>query len=775
LRVLNPIAMKRKGSFRSLRPIRPRKKLKFLKLKGTDQTQKDGSTTTTTTTTTSTNERETTNSLSESEEQDRRPKRVLSDAFKKYYQTIVSQDEWDLFVAALQKKLPVTWRINGTQQYARIFREKMELNVLSKLKNIDINGYKPQPPFPIAWYPNHLAWRYDINPKLLQHLPEFHAFLTCADAHGDITRQEEVSMIPALFLDIKHFHWVLDMCAAPGSKLSQIIHLMKYDVSGQQLTASSQSADSQHVNDNLNTIPSGLLIANEPHPKRCLLLTKYHEPFVCVTRHEAQNFPNELNSSDSSFKFEFDRILCDVPCSGDGTLRKLSTRSWSEWTPERALRMHRKQIEICTKGISLLKNGGRLVYSTCSLNPIENEAVVAAVLKLFGPDITLVDCSNMFPNLRREKGLTSWKVYYEDQFFSSFKEFKKSTLFQRQLHFEVSRGASSEFRIDSTEHGEPEKESGEFNMRESIRITRSMFPPSISQHQISQLLPRCMRFYPHFHDSGGFFVAVFEKKEAAATLNNDNHTNTHKAAKFQQSKNVANEKSTVSKQSLKYHPFPRSFASLNSSNEPLLTLKKVYGLQDTFPWHLLRVPSESLHKNKITTVYLFSESLAKVIDIHSSLQNPGDVRQNTKSLQKLNILNGGLIVFERTPNVDLKLFHNFALTLDSVPVIWPYLGPKRCFELPHEDILKLLDNRRLFYREISNSTQRHAIEKLFVGYVVLLCSVRIRTTATSSKRRNKLPKGQTEKIPILCRNGQGSLTLCGNKFDIWALKHLIKQ
>lgn len=133
--------------------------------------------------------------------------------------------------------------------------------------------------------------------------------------------------------------------------MSQLIHLMKFD-------ASLQQQNDNRFQGNTSIIPSGLLIANEPHPKRCLLLTKYHEyvffnethfrdfdnsffkktncfkwliefcsclierPFVCVTQHKAQDFPHELTtSSNSSLKLEFDRILCDVPCSGDGTLR----------------------------------------------------------------------------------------------------------------------------------------------------------------------------------------------------------------------------------------------------------------------------------------------------------------------------------------------------------------------------------------------------------------------------------------------------------------------
>ena len=71
--------------------------------------------------------------------------------------------------------------------------------------------------------------------------------------------------------------------------------------------------------------------------------------------------------------------MCDVPCSGDATFRK-NIRLWKEWAPHLGHGLHPLQLDILEKGIKLLKKGGRLIYSTCSFNPLENEAVVAAAL-----------------------------------------------------------------------------------------------------------------------------------------------------------------------------------------------------------------------------------------------------------------------------------------------------------------------------------------------------------------------------------------------------------
>merc|ERR1719174_2529749 len=80
-------------------------------------------------------------------------------------------------------------------------------------------------------------------------------------------------------------------------------------------------------------------------------------------------------------KLKFHRVLADVPCSGDGTLRKNPT-IWSEWTAARGLANFPRQVAILRRALELLREGGRCVYSTCSMNPIECEAVVAAAISI---------------------------------------------------------------------------------------------------------------------------------------------------------------------------------------------------------------------------------------------------------------------------------------------------------------------------------------------------------------------------------------------------------
>ena len=120
-------------------------------------------------------------------------------------------------------------------------------------------------------------------------------------------------MIPPIVLAPEPGHAVLDMCAAPGSKTSQLLEVV------------SQMPDENMLE------PKGYVVANDADPKRAYMLVhqlrRINSPAVFVTSIEAQVFPNLLKTEAAVNAGEegmFDRVLCDVPCSGDGTTRKVS-------------------------------------------------------------------------------------------------------------------------------------------------------------------------------------------------------------------------------------------------------------------------------------------------------------------------------------------------------------------------------------------------------------------------------------------------------------------
>lgn len=97
------------------------------------------------------------------------------------------------------------------------------------------------------------------------------------------------------------------------------------------------------------------------------------------------------------------RVLCDVPCSGDGTLRKLPDL-WRRWNAGAAQPLHRLQVEIAWRGLQILSPGGRMVYSTCSFNPLENEAVVAEMLRRGDGRVELVGGTKCNSHLTHANG-----------------------------------------------------------------------------------------------------------------------------------------------------------------------------------------------------------------------------------------------------------------------------------------------------------------------------------------------------------------------------------
>lgn len=278
------------------------------------------------------------------------------------------------------------------------------------------------------------------------------------------------------------------MCAAPGSKTAQIIEALH-----------SENEDNKDT-----SVVDGLVIANDADQKRAYLLVhqakRLSSPCLLVTNNDASSFPRIL-LGDSNAPLRFDRVLCDVPCSGDGTLRK-NPILWKRWSLQHALGLHKLQIRIFERGFHLLEVGGRIVYSTCSFNPIENEAVVAEILRKFGSKksvlyllklsetIKLLDVSNELLPLKRRHGLNSWNVLNKD-----------GTVYERYEDV-------------------PEI------LKKSI--LPSMFPPT-TEEQLKFSLDKwyfssfdnyifSIRIMPQDSDTGGFFIAVFSRTEESTSV-----------------------------------------------------------------------------------------------------------------------------------------------------------------------------------------------------------------------------------------------------------------
>jgi len=184
---------------------------------------------------------------------------------------------------------------------------------------------------------------------------------TSAYREGRISIQDEASQLVALLAG--HGEKILDCCAAPGSKTSLLA----------------------------KRNPGAKVFASELHPHRARLLRQLVSlPNVHVVTADARRLP---------FAAAFDRILADVPCSGTGTLARNPEIKW-RLKPEDLSDLQSRQIAILKSALGQLADHGRLVYSTCSLEREENEAVVEAALDGAG-EFTLVDCRVELEQLKR--------------------------------------------------------------------------------------------------------------------------------------------------------------------------------------------------------------------------------------------------------------------------------------------------------------------------------------------------------------------------------------
>ena len=161
------------------------------------------------------------------------------------------------------------------------------------------------------------------------------------------------AMIPAAVLNARPGERILDLCAAPGGKTTQNALRMK----GQ-----------------------GTIVCNEPIRDRAKILSRNVERMGIPNAIVVSAWPEDLAKV---WPEAFDAIQCDAPCSGEGMFRR-HPESRDEWTAESPAGCAKRQGDILDSAAVMLRPGGRLVYSTCTLNQIENEGVVEAFLQRHG-------------------------------------------------------------------------------------------------------------------------------------------------------------------------------------------------------------------------------------------------------------------------------------------------------------------------------------------------------------------------------------------------------
>lgn len=219
---------------------------------------------------------------------------------------------------------------------------------------------------------------------------------------GAFYMQEASASAAVTIMQPKKGMRILDMCAAPGSKTTQILELMQQD---------------------------GLLVSNEFDKKRSRILLEN------VERNGAANcivMNNDTKYLAQHFAGWFDMVLCDAPCSGEGMMRKNST-AIEQWTPQLVEQCASLQKEILDNAYACLKEDGILVYSTCTLNMQENEYQIRDFL-IRHPDMEMVKADVPFGRnaLLEEKNITYARRIYpmdkgEGHFIAKLKKTSSTT------------------------------------------------------------------------------------------------------------------------------------------------------------------------------------------------------------------------------------------------------------------------------------------------------------------------------------------------------------
>ena len=232
-------------------------------------------------------------------------------------------DEYDAYLASMTEERKYGLRVNTAKISVEEF-EKISPFPLTKIPYVD-NGFYYDSEWQPAKHPYYFAGLYYL--------------------------QDPSAMTPASRLPVEKGDVVLDLCAAPGGKATE-------------LAAKLQG--------------SGLLIANDISSKRAKALLKNIELFGVENSFIVTEYPQKLQEYFTGF---FDKILIDAPCSGEGMFRKEPSmvKAWEQNGPEFYAKL---QEDILKQALPMLKPGGYLLYSTCTFSPVEDEGTVEKILAM---------------------------------------------------------------------------------------------------------------------------------------------------------------------------------------------------------------------------------------------------------------------------------------------------------------------------------------------------------------------------------------------------------
>ena len=280
------------------------------------------------------------------------------------------QTEYDSFISCYEDKPHIALRVNSLKTYADEFRS-----------TVDFCGDG------VEWCND--AFYYDG--KKGNHP---------SSIAGLFYSQEPSAMIAAELMPVEKGDKILDLCAAPGGKSTQLAAKMA---------------------------GSGLLVSNEVVPNRAKILCENIERMGITNAVVTNMYPEKMENLFEKF---FDKIMVDAPCSGEGMFRKDDVAA-KEWSIEHTQACAVRQLGILESAYKMLKPGGYLVYSTCTFAKVENEDVCSEFIKNH-PDVEVMETHRLMPHKVKGEGHFSALMYkrgsVSNKKYSLPKEAKKDAI-----------------------------------------------------------------------------------------------------------------------------------------------------------------------------------------------------------------------------------------------------------------------------------------------------------------------------------------------------------
>ena len=599
---------------------------------------------------------------------------IINESFISYYKNILNftEEEFSKFLKISVQDLPIIFRINKIYTFSESLEEEITELLIKESEHFSNRVKRPKLNFLDNIYQID---KLDKNNKIDNTLKEI---LFNENDYG-ILRQELVSMVPVNLVDIEENDIILDMCAAPGNKTIQALEIME------------EKARSK------STLPAGVIIANELDPKRAGNMAhffKAHFPInIVVTNNNAENLPL---IEDDNYKPNI--VICDVPCSGDGTMRK-NKFVRKKWKIEFGLEDHFIQKKILDNAIRQCKNDGYILYSTCAINPLENEAVVCSIMEKYKDEIEIINCGKRLREMgiKFREGLIKWKVcvgvdknnkYIWEEQFQNVKDNKSGLIKESMFH--------------------------------DIYTYKNNHPGALFSFTDPLNLRNCIRIYSHDNNSDCFFIAVIHKKKDFGkkhfndkrdysiplndkrmknigedldefvdflglekdepnedkennekdNINNDKKELFDTQIKYNENnnKNNMNEEKSNNNKNVEDELIFKKYVNLSEYTDSYNNLMQVYKFKNDLVIKHLFCKRDSSHK-----IFLFSQKLAEMVTIFTKMN--------------INIIRSGLVVFKKEREKAIKM--KYRVTHYGAILMADYFGAQ-IVELDKPDLLKLL-------------------------------------------------------------------------------------